>query len=101
MKGQLVRSTFVVAALILGACALVILEVRVLSAPPSSFWFFTMTAASLGGLVWASKGSFQQLKPPAARFAAVGTLIVFVWVAAVLAAVTIGVNLKFALGGHL
>src|ERR1700675_3803768 len=96
LKGPVVRSIFVVAALIFGACALVVLEVRVLSAPPSGFWFFSMIAASLGGLVWANKAAFQQLKSPAARLASVGALVAVVWVAAVLAAVTIGVNLKFA-----
>ncbi|MDO8286009.1 MAG: hypothetical protein Q7T69_13450 [Rhodoferax sp.] len=99
MKSIAKRNMTVCGALMAGASVLVVLETRILSEPPRGVWFLAMVLLSLGGFLWANAHAFARVESPA-RVLLAGTLGVAVWLVAVFLVVTIGVNLKFALGGH-
>ena len=99
MRATLVRNAFVAGALLVATCVLVALEVRVLPVPPSGIWFVFALALALLGFVWANLATFRSLTPQL-RCVAIGTSVLGLWAIASLLAVVVGVNLKFALGGH-
>ncbi len=100
MTSILKRNMVVVGALMGGTSVLVFLEARVFSEPPDGFWFFAMVLFALGGSYWANGHAFTQMENMALRGVLALALVVAVWLVAVFLVVTLGVNLKFALGGH-
>ena len=100
MQALFLRNVAISFALLGFSAVLAILEVRVLSEPPSGIWFGVAIAAALVGFAWANSIAFPLLAPRALRMLAVGCMATSLWVAAILLAVVVGVNLKFVLGGH-
>ena len=99
MQRAITKNVCVAIALLVAAATLAVLETRVLSQPPSSAWFFVASVLALLGFAWVNAAAFAHLRP-APRTFVVGALVVLIWLTAVFVAVTVGVNLKFALGGH-
>lgn len=85
--------------LILGAVVLVILETLVLANPPSSFWFLALVAGALVAFLLVNRNNFKQ-PSSVKRGIAILSVSGGCWAISIVAAVVIGVNVKFALGGH-
>lgn len=100
MTSILQRNMVVAGVLMGGTSVLVFLEARVFSEPPAGFWFFAMLLFALGGFYWANESAFYRIRNKALRGVLASALVVAVWLVAVFLVVTLGVNLKFALGGH-
>lgn len=100
MTSILKRNLVVAGASMGGTSVLVFLEARVFSEPPAGFCFFAMLLFALGGFYWANEHAFSRIGNTALRGVLALALVVAVWLVAVFLVVTIGVNLKFALGGH-
>lgn len=100
MSGVLARNILVGFALLAGVQILVVLETRFMFYEPHGAWFFSMAAIAFGGFIWANARSFHRLDQPF-RALAVSALASLLWLITVFLVVTLGINLKFALGGHL
>jgi hypothetical protein len=99
MKNYLVVRNVSISLLVaISACALVAVENRSLLHPMSSGWFYGLAAGSLIGFIWANHIAFTGLEQPA-RFFARSALTTVLWLLALFAAIVIGTNFKFALGG--
>jgi hypothetical protein len=81
------------------AITLVVLETKILSKPPSGFWFLLANVIALVAFVWANTEAFKKFRQPYRGLAITSTAIV-AWLLALVITVTLGVNLKFALGGR-
>lgn len=100
MRTNIVKNSVVLGAFLACTLLLVFLEVRILEKPPSGAWFVMLIGLALAGLGWVNAGSFAGLAQPRRAITATAA-VVGAWLVATLVVVTVGVNFKFALGGHL